>query len=58
MFIVNRIFVHIFQVSHSLREGIAEFYGISGIVDPSFGWTVGVKTLDLTVEYVQFEAYI
>jgi len=42
MFIVNRIFVHIFQVSHSLREGIAEFYGISGIVDPSFGWTVGV----------------
>ena len=28
---------HAFQVSHSSREGVVEFHGVSGMVDPSFG---------------------
>jgi len=37
MFIVSRIFVHASRVFHSSREGVVEFYGVSGMVDPSFG---------------------
>jgi len=42
IFIVSRIFVHASQVSHSSREGVIEFYEVSSIVNPSFGWTIGV----------------
>ena len=47
MFIVSRIFVYVSQVSHSSREGVAEFHRISGIVDPSFGWTVGILSIGI-----------
>jgi len=42
MFIVSRIFVHASQVFHSLRKDVVEFYRVLDMVDPSFGWTVGV----------------
>jgi len=47
MFIVSRIFVYASWVSHSSREGVVEFHGVSGMVDPSFGWIVGILNIGI-----------